>query len=278
MPAPTVDLSFVKDYESDVHLAYQRQGTKLLNTVRRKTGIVGSSTTFQKIGKGRATTKARHGIIPPMNLDHSPVEVTLADRYAGDWHDKLDDFKVKHSERDAIIKSAAYALGRETDQQIFDVLEAATTYQSTARNLSALTAAIMIEMVTALGNRDVPVDDGRLFGVVSWPVWGKMMSFQEFSNSQWVGSDELPFATGIQAKRWAGAIWMPHSGGTLSSNARKILVYHEDSVGHATGADVTADITWHGDRAAWWVNHMMSMGAGLIDTIGIQQLVCTENA
>jgi hypothetical protein len=278
MPAPTVDLSFVKDYESDVHAAYQRMGTKLLNTVRRKTGVVGSSTTFQKVGKGNASTKARHGRIAPMNLDHSPVECTLVDNYAADYQDKLDDLKIKHSERDVIVNAGAYALGRETDSQIITVLEAATTHQSSAVNLSAITTATMIGMVTALGDRDVPVDDGQTFGVVSWQTWGKMMTLQEFSNSQWIGDGDLPFSTGIHAKRWMGVIWMPHSGLTLATNARKALVFHKTAIGHATGADVTSDITWQGERAAWFINNMMSMGACLIDTIGVQQLVVTENA
>jgi len=46
--ANTIDTAFVKQFESEVHLAYQRNGAKLLNTVRRKTNITGESTTFQK--------------------------------------------------------------------------------------------------------------------------------------------------------------------------------------------------------------------------------------
>jgi hypothetical protein len=34
------------------------------------------------VGKGTASTKARHGKVPVMNIDHQPVEVTLQDYYA----------------------------------------------------------------------------------------------------------------------------------------------------------------------------------------------------
>ena len=49
----SIDQVFVKQFEADVHLAYQQMGTKLRSTVRSKSGVVGKSTTFQKIGKGR---------------------------------------------------------------------------------------------------------------------------------------------------------------------------------------------------------------------------------
>ncbi|MDR1826473.1 MAG: hypothetical protein LBQ49_02150, partial [Rickettsiales bacterium] len=68
----SIELSFIKQFEADVHLAYQQTGTKLRSTVRSKSGVVGLSTTFQKVGKGVASTKTRHGAVPVMNLDHTP--------------------------------------------------------------------------------------------------------------------------------------------------------------------------------------------------------------
>ena len=53
----SVDQSFVKHFQTYVHMSYQRMGSKLRNTVRTKNDIKGSSTTFQKIGKGTASTK-----------------------------------------------------------------------------------------------------------------------------------------------------------------------------------------------------------------------------
>ena len=87
----SIDIAFTKQFESEVHLAYQRFGSKLLNTVRRKTNVVGKSTTFQIIGKGIAGTKTRGGQVPILNLVHTNVECILADRYGGEFIDKLDE-------------------------------------------------------------------------------------------------------------------------------------------------------------------------------------------
>lgn len=87
----TIDKAFVKQFEREVHESFQRMGSKLRNTVRSKGDVRGASTIFQKVGKGVASTKARHGKIPTMNVDHTPVECILTDYYAGDWVDKLDE-------------------------------------------------------------------------------------------------------------------------------------------------------------------------------------------
>ena len=107
----SVDNAFMQQYEREVHVAYQRMGSKLRNTVRVKNGVTGASTTFQKVGKGTASTKARHGQVPVMNVDHTPVTCTLADYYAGDWVDKLDELKVNHDERQVTATAGGLCAG-----------------------------------------------------------------------------------------------------------------------------------------------------------------------
>lgn len=105
--ALTIDQAFIKQFESEVHVAYQRAGSKLRNTVRFKGNVNGSSTTFQKVGKGAASQKSRHGAVPVMSLDHTNVECTLADYYAADYVDKLDELKINIDERQIVAQSAA---------------------------------------------------------------------------------------------------------------------------------------------------------------------------
>lgn len=58
--ATTIDQAFIKQFEREVHDAYQRQGSKLRNTVRTINKVKGSSAVFQKVGKGTASTKSTH--------------------------------------------------------------------------------------------------------------------------------------------------------------------------------------------------------------------------
>lgn len=272
----TVDTAFTKQFEKEVHEAYQRKGSKLRNTVRVKNGVVGKSTTFQKVGKGAATQKSRHGVITPMNQDHSNVECILGDWYAGDWVDKLDELKTNIDERGVVANGGAYALGRKTDDMIGTVLNAATTYQ-TPTGSAGMSVDKFLAALTALGDRDVPVDEAdNMFAFVGWKEWSQLMTEEEFSSADYVPPAEMPFkGAGLFAKRFSGVMVMPHSiiqpdGSDVTIN----WMYHRSSVGHAIGADVTSDITWHGDHAAHFINNMMSQGSVLIDTIGIQQMLC----
>lgn len=271
--ATSIDQAFVKQFEREVHEAYQRMGSKLRNTVRNKNNVKGASTVFQKVGKGTAAIKARHGAVPVMNIDHTPVECTLADFYAGDWVDRLDELKTNIDERQVIANAGAYALGRKTDELIITELDRSTNYAGAATD--GLTKAKILTAFEMLGQADAP-DDGQRYAVVGWKQWSQLLGIDEFANADYVGADELPWR-GTQAKRWLGTLWVPHSGLTLSTGARLCHWYHKTAIGHAAGADVQTDITWHGDRAAHFVNNMMSQGACLIDTDGVVTLRCLES-
>lgn len=268
----SIELAFVKQFEREVHEAYQRMGSKLRPTVRSKSEVRGASTTFQRVGKGSAATKARHGQVPVMNIDHSPVECLLTDFYAGDWVDKLDELKINIDERQVIANAGAYALGRKTDELILAALAAASL--EAGADTDGLTRAKVLEAFEMLGEADVP-DDGQRTAVVGWKQWSDLLTIEEFASSDYVGADELPWR-GTQAKRWLGTLWLPHSGLPLAGSVRTCFWYHKTAVGHASGADVEVDITWHGDRAAHFVNNMMSQGACLIDDAGVIALPCLE--
>ena len=64
-----------------------------------------------------------------MNQTHTAISTTLADFYAGDWVDKLDEAKINIDERKAIARGGAKALGRKVDDQLLTILD--TTSQST---------------------------------------------------------------------------------------------------------------------------------------------------
>ncbi len=268
----TIDKAFVKMFEREVHESFQRMGSKLRNTVRSKSDVRGASTIFQKVGKGVASTKARHGKIPTMNVDHTPVECILTDYYAGDWVDKLDELKTNIDERTVITNAGAYALGRKTDDLIIGQLDTSANFAGAATD--GLTKAKVLTAFEKLGQADVP-DDGQRYAVVGWKQWSELLTIQEFANAQYIGDADLPWK-GTQAKRWLGATWIPHSGLTKNGSLRYCYFYHKTAIGHAAAAEISTDITWHGDRAAHFVNTMMSQGAVLVADTGLVRMRCKE--
>lgn len=263
----SINQAFVKQFEREVHEAYQRMGSKLRATVRNINNVKGSSAVFQKVGKGAAATKSTHGMVPVMNIAHTSVECPLVDYYAGDWVDRLDELKVNHDERHVIANAGAYALGRKTDEMIINMLASATTNVIADGNVG-LTKDKVLTAFEILGAADVP-DDGNRFAVVGWRQWSELLKIPEFASADYVGNADLPWQGGA-ARRWMGTTWLQISGLPIDGNdIRSTFWFHKTAVGHAAGSDVQTDITWHGDRASHFVNNMMSQGAVLIDGSGV---------
>ena len=279
----SITTAFITAYEAQVHDVFQRRGSFLRPAVRIKDNVVGSTAVFQKIGTGVATTKARHGAITPMNQTHTAPSATLADFYAGDWVDKLDEAKTNIDERDALARGGAFALGRKVDDQILVALDATTqtTITLTMTNSGTIQATVL-EFIEALDSNDVP-NGGQRYGVISPRYWAQLMNVDAFASADYVGPNGLPFTQGApMMERWKSylnVMWKVHSGvpgvGTTTS---KVFAFHKTAIGYASAASagnvagngpVGADITWHGDRAAHFVNHMMSGGAVLIDDTGV---------
>ena len=270
----SVDNVFIKQFEADVHLAYQQMGTKLRATVRSKSGVVGASTTFQKVGRGTASTKSRHGIVPVMNLNHEPVECILQDYYAGDWVDALDELKTNVDERRVVASAGAYALGRKTDELISNAMNQSTT--SVGDYSTGLTKDLILSAIEVMNQNDVP-DDGRRFAVVGVHQWNELLSLDEFVSADYVGND-LPLVSGGASKKWLGITWVMYNALPLANtDERDCFIYHATSIGHACGQEVKTDISWHGERAAHFISNSMSQGAVLIDNDGIVRLQCKDD-
>lgn len=270
MAQPTIDVAFVEEFEAGVHLAYQRMGSKIRGTIRTKNNVK-NKTTFQKVGKGSAGDKVRHGLVPVMNLDHTNVNVVLKDKYAAEYVDDLDELRINHNERQVAQMSGAAALGRETDQQLINAME--TTTNTLSELVNGFTFAFAMEILKRFGNNDVP-DDGQRYCMLSWDNWVQLLQVQEFTSADYVG-DSLPLVkAGTQAIKWLNIIWYPHSGATDDGGGNTIgLAYHMSSTGHAIGKDVTSMIERVPERDSWLVTNKMQMEAVLIDENGC--IACT---
>lgn len=269
--ATDISDAFIRQYERDVHLTYQRMGSTMRQTVRNKSGVEGESTTFQKMGKGTATTKARHGAVPAMNVDHTPIECTLTDYYAGDYVDKLDENKIGHDERQALLMTGAYALGRKTDELITTAMDGES---DSGGGSSAWTVARCRQMITDLGKNDVQLIPSRVYVALGLDQWQVMMSDSTFASSDFVGDHPLKNYT--TPKIWHGATLFQFNGLPLSGSDRSVFAYDTMAVGFASGQDVTAEINYVAEKVSHFVNNFMSQGSVVIDSTGIIKYLAAE--
>ena len=272
--AITVDQAFITAFNSEVHLAYQRHGSKLRGTIRTQTGVRGSTLRFQKMGRGSATQKTRHGNIPPMNVNHSFVDVVIEDWFGLDYCDDLDKLKINIEEQQALQTSIVSALGRKTDEQI--VLAAETTPNAIPVGLGGtnMNRQKMDEVMVQFGELDVP-DDGMRFCFVGWQQWADMNNIAEFVSSDYIG-DQHPLKSWPTSRFFNGIWWAPFSGLTLNGTDRTCIAYHKSAIGHGIQNEVETEIAWVTEKDSWAIKGKMAMNAVAIDTDGIITVPCTE--
>lgn len=268
MSSATITQHFIEIFDAEVKMAYQRMGSKLQGTIRTA-DCAGDVYHFRTTGKGAAGTKARGGQVPLMNLTHAEVTATMADYYAAEFIDNLDQLKTNIDERMVAAQSAGAALGRQADALI---IAAAETSGNATATTSGITLAKLEEVYEAFGDNDVP-DDGQRYLVVSPQGWTDLLNLDQFANADY--AIDRPWA-GSSAKNFMGFTVMQHSGLSLAGSVRTALAYHRSAVGLAINQQIKPDVTWQGKEQSYLVASSMSMGAVAIDTDGIYLLKHTE--
>jgi hypothetical protein len=266
--ANTIDQAFIKQFESEVHMAYQRMGSKLRNTVRSVSNVSGNTVRFQKIGTGSASTKSRNGNVTPMELAHTNVETTMADFYAAEYIDKLDELKTNIDERQAVAKSAAAALGRKTDDILLTAMDAGANATQLGSGGSAVGKTQLLSVFETFGSADIPEDGGRYIAMHP-KGYADLFAINEFASSDFVGEQNLPFAGGMTMKEFLGFKIFSTSAVTAGKN----IAYHTSAVGLGIGADVTTELNYVAEKVSHLATSMMSMGAVVIDDNGVYELL-----
>ena len=236
--ANTIDQAFIKQFETEVHMAYQRMGSKLRNTIR-STNVSGSTARFQKIGTGSASTKSRNGNVTPMELVHTNVEVSMSDFYAAEYIDKLDELKTNINERQAVAQSAAAALGRKTDELIITAMDAGANATQIHDTGSALEKADLLSLFETMGTADVP-EDGQRYLAMSPAGYADLFAINEFASSDFVGPQNLPFAGGMTMKEFLGFKIFSTSAVAGGKN----FAYHTTAVGIGVNSDVQTEVNY----------------------------------
>lgn len=269
----TITEAFIKEYLPDFKAAYQQMTSMVRDKVRVQTGIVGSTARFQKIGKGSAGKKTRHGNVPIMNVDHSYVDATLEDWYAADYADNLDLLKTNINERQALSMAGAGACGRKIDELLFTAMDGTTN--TVAEGSAGMTKAKVLTAFEQLNKYDVP--GGNRFCAVGPHQWNELMTLTEFSSSDYAGN-RFPWLSGIESKMWMGIVWFMTNQLPISSGTRKCFMWHSQAIGWAEGAGVTVRADNIPEKASYLINHYFSGGAALIESEGCVEIACDDDA
>jgi hypothetical protein len=265
--AITIDQSFITQFGDEVKHSYQ-SASRLLGAVRKREGVVGNSTRFQKLGAVTAYTKTRNADLTVLEPAHTYTDVTLADSYATVLVDDLDLLKTNVDIKQEYTKTVSYAIGKKIDDVIITALTAGSVTATT--NSGAMTVARWLEVKRAFDDGIVPAD-GRtiVFG-------GNAM--EDLLNTTGITSSDYNSVKALvrgEIDTFLGfkVVEVPTSYLTLNTtptpDTRVNLAFHRDALGVAIGSNMKTFIEWSPDKHAWWIKGIVSLGASIVDTAGV---------
>ncbi|WP_332751826.1 phage capsid protein [Hydrogenophaga sp.] len=264
--AITIDQSFIAQFGKEVKHAYQLE-SKLWGAVRKRQGVIGETSKFQKLGAVSAYTKARNADLTVLEPAHNQVTVTLTDHYATTLADDLDLLKTDVDIKREYVKTVGLSIAQKIDEIIIAALVAGT---SAATAGGALTVDRVLEVKKMFGNAKVP-PGGRIYVVGESAMAG-------FLKDTKVGSSDYNSVKALvqgEVDTYLGFkfITVPDSYLTLNEtptpDTRLCFAFHTDAVGVAVGQDPKTSIEWSPDKHAWWVKAVLSMGAAIVDPAGV---------
>lgn len=273
-------------FDNEVKHEYQGAG-KLRNCVTLRTGVVGESYKFTRMGKGIANQKASQADVTPMDISHARQTATMQNWNAPEYTDIFDAAEVNFDERQELAQTIAKAIARREDQLIIDALAAVTFAATNDQNpdtgrvfdVSASTNFTVDEVRSAAQHlNEIEADsDGRFIAVQAGALT-QMLEDSEVTSSDFVSIKAL---INGELNTWMGFTWkvigVRAEGGLPGVTGDEIaFAWQKAAIGLAIGIDMKTTIDWVAQKTSWLANGMFKAGAIAREPQGIIKIVYNE--
>jgi len=275
--------AFVQLFEAEVHQAYQSSAV-LRGAARTRTGVVGDTVKFPKVGKGTASVRTPSTDVVPINASFSQVSCSLSNFVAAEYSDVFDQAKVNFDERQELAQVVGNAIGRREDQIIIDALNAASAGSTVAKTVvttgsaaaSNLNVGKIIAAKKALDAKNVPATD-RHFVIHANNLAGLLGDERavsaDFAQLKHLVTGEVTSLMGFQFH----IVGDRDEGGLpLATADRTCFAFHRSALGCAVGIAPKTEINYIPEKTSFLITAMLSMGAVAIDVDGICDVICEE--
>jgi hypothetical protein len=282
VPSATTNAAIVS-YDTEVKNAYQ--GSAVLRArVKVKTGVVGTTHNFRKMGSGVALQHTSNQLITPADYTHGKVPVTLTNWRIGDYTDLFDQAETTVDERAELAKNNALALGRREDQLIIDALDAATSIAGTVDEdlggtNSLLNADKLRRAKRHLMQRQVANGDHTM--VINAAGLEGALAEIEITSSDYQTMKALVDAD-LNQKHAFGFTFVVledrQEGGLPlgSANIRLCFAFDRAAVGLAVGLEPATRVDFIPERFSYLSQGITKAGAVVIDELGVVEVQSYE--
>ena len=275
-------------FDNEVKHEYQGMQT-LRNCVSLRTGVVGESYKFTRMGKGQANQKATQADVTPMDISHARQTATMQNWNAAEYTDIFDQAEVNFDERSELAQTIAGAIGRREDQLVIDAL-ASVTFATT--NDSNPDTGLSLD-ISATRNFDFEVvrRASQHFNEIEAPMSDRYFVIQanvlnELLSTEQVGSSDyntIKALMNAEINQWMGFTWkvigVRAEGGLPGVTGDEIaFAYHKAAIGLAIGIDMKTTIDWVPEKTSWLANGIFKAGAVAREPQCIVKVIYDETA
>jgi len=277
----TLSSAAIAQFDAEVKHAYARSGM-LRGTVRVRTGIVGSTHRFPKLGKGAATRRTTQADVTPMNVAHTNATATMEDWCAAEYTDIFDQAAVNFDERRELATTIAGAIGRREDQLILDAIDAATVANTVSQHIggtnTGLNTAKIRRAKRLLDAGGVPMGKGERTLAISAIGLEQLLGETVATSSDYAPvkalfDGEVDYWVGFQFKTMESR---DEGGIPLSSTIRTNYAYHRGALGLAVGIDFRTEVNYIPQKTSWLSNGLFKAGAVAVDVAGLVEISTYE--
>ena len=286
-----VNAAFVQKFRDNfIHLS-QQKGSKLRESVRVHTDIVGKYDHFDRIGQTSAQLiTSRHADTPTVDTPHSRRRVTLADYNWADLVDRADEIKMLSSPASEYMKAGVWAMGRTMDDIIITAFNGSATSVSSDDSTSSvsfdsnnqiahgsadLSLAKVIQAAKILADNDVDPDEER-YAVVGPAQIEAMLNTSTVTSSDY---NSIRLLMKGEIDTFMGFKWITSTRLPKSGNYRKVFFYAKSAMGLSVGLDVVTSIDKRPDKNNSMQPYaQMSLGSTRIEEAKIVEVSCDESA
>lgn len=283
--ALNVSNAFITLFDSEVKQAYQG-ARSLAGLVRERSGVVGNTVRFQKIGKGQAQIRTPQTDVTPLNVTYSNVSATMTDYISAEYTDIFHQQKVNFQERSELVQVVSNSIGRRMDQVLIDAIVAGSpgttiantvAEDGTSGSASGLNLGKLREAKKALDAKNVPAENRCILmhaNSMSSLLGSTTVTSSDFAVTKSLQEGSLKNFMGFQfitiGDRDEGGLAIDGSGD------RPIYAFHKDSIGMGIGMNQTSRVDYIPEKTSFLVASMFSSGSVVIDSDGLVQITTRE--
>lgn len=254
----TVNVAHVHAYTREVQRLTAQKQSKTRGAVRVKSGVVGKTYNFERLGPSDLAPITRHSPTPLLNPEHSRRRCGMADRGGAIILDKQDQVKMLIMPENEYAMNHADSINRFYD----DIVIAAAVGNATAvaaddstTNVALPAAQIIVngtlgltyakvnQALRILNQRDVPYMDRT--AIISPAGLEDLLATTQATSRDF--ADLKAIQEGKLQGTWMSFNWIVSTRLPLTGTVRSCLFFHKNAMGLAIAIDMYTSVSTRHD-------------------------------